>query len=134
MHTCLPAFSLRRHRALAYAWAIVSAASKQAELKAAAGSAAGSRLVLPAQLVGQLEAGSYVLRLTVTNWLGSSASTDFTVTKAALALPQLAIVGGAAQTFAVSAGIRVQTAIELASVCSGAWLCLRGLGFRCGCH
>lgn len=106
-------------RALAYAWAIVSAASKQAELKAAAGSAAGSRLVLPAQLVGQLEAGSYVLRLTVTNWLGSSASTDFTVTKAALALPQLAIVGGAAQTFAVSAGIRVQTAIELASVCSG---------------
>ncbi|PRW57206.1 receptor for egg jelly precursor [Chlorella sorokiniana] len=106
-------------RALTYTWSVVSAASKQAELAAAAAAVTGSRLVLPAQLVGQLDAGGYVLRLTVTNWLGASTSTDLTVAKAAVALPQLAILGGAAQTFSVSAGIRVQTAIELASVCTG---------------
>lgn len=131
-HACpfaliLPASLPARLRALSYAWTVVSAASKQAELEAAAAAATGPRLVLPAQLVGQLAAGSYVLRLTVTNWLGASASTDLTVTKAALVLPQLAIVGGAAQTFSVSSGIRVQTAIELASVCSGALL----VGGRC---
>lgn len=106
-------------RTLTFAWGVVSAASKLDELSAAAAAATGSRLVLPSALVGQMQAGTYVLRLTATNWLGAMASTQHTLTKEAQALPQLAIVGGGAQTFSVSAGIRVQTAIELASVCSG---------------
>lgn len=34
---------------------------------------------------------------------------------------QVAIVGGAQQTFSVAAGIRISTAIELSTVCPGGW-------------
>ena len=59
-------------RALSYAWSMASAASQLTELEAAAAAASGPRLVLPAELVGQLGAGTYSLRLTVTNWLGAT--------------------------------------------------------------
>lgn len=36
-------------------------------------------------------------------------------------LPLVTIVGGAQQTFSISAGINIQTAIDLASVCPGEW-------------
>ena len=48
-----------------------------------------------------------------------AASTTFAFGKVATALPQLAVVGGASQEFSVSAGIRVQTAIDLGTVCPG---------------
>lgn len=143
---------------------MASAASKHAELEAVAAAATGPRLLLPAELVGQLGAGAYSLRLTVTNWLGTTgargtaglggslgwagllgpclcvfcrapphphspatplpfhtlaAAATLAFDKVATALPQLAIVGGPSQAFSVSAGIRVQTAIDLGTVCPG---------------
>ena len=48
-----------------------------------------------------------------------AASTDFVFTKSAAVLPVVAVIGGGDQEFSVSSGIRVQTAIDLATVCSG---------------
>jgi len=70
-----------------------------------------------------LAPGDYTVSLTVTNWLGASDTATLTFTSQAAALPVVAVVGGAQQTFAVAAGIRVQTAIDLSSVCPGKSIC-----------
>lgn len=49
-----------------------------------------------------------------------AGTAQLSFTKEAAALPQVALLGGSEQTFAISAGIRVQTSIELGTVCPGA--------------
>ncbi|KAL4452032.1 hypothetical protein ABPG75_007694 [Micractinium tetrahymenae] len=113
-----PAASLCR--AVSFAWAVTAAASNSTALQQLAASAAGaSRLVLPASLAAALHPGTYTFSLTVTSWLGAADTASFSFTKETAALPVVAVVGGPQQTFSVASGIRVQTAIDLSSVCSG---------------
>ena len=60
-----------------------------------------------------------------------AATADVTFERVATLLPAVAIVGGSDQEFSVASGIRVQTAIDLATVCPGAQLWLAGLA-ACG--
>ena len=48
-------------------------------------------------------------------------------------LPLVAPIGGTKQTFSVATGIRVQTAIDLASVCPGKSVCALPANARCMC-
>lgn len=48
-----------------------------------------------------------------------AASADFAFEKVASVLPVVAVIGGSEQEFSVASGIRVQTAIDLSTVCPG---------------
>ena len=104
-----------------YAWTVLSAAGQAPQLQQLAGNATGSQLSLPAALVAGLPAGDYTFGLSVSNWLGATASTNFTFTKQSLSVPSASILGGASQQFVPSAGAQVQVALDLSSVCPGAW-------------
>ncbi|PSC71100.1 putative DNA-3-methyladenine glycosylase 2 [Micractinium conductrix] len=109
-------------RPVAFSWAVTAATGGRAALDALAAAATTngvSRLVLPAATVAALPAGNYALSLTVTSWLGGTSTAELSFTKLAAALPVVAVVGGASQTFQVANGLRAQTVIDLASVCSG---------------
>lgn len=70
------------------------------------------------------QGGVYTVTLTVTDWLAQTASTTWTFTKAATALPLVQLVGGSQQDFTISQGISVPAQIFLQSVCPGANTCL----------
>ena len=78
-----------------------------------------SRLSLSPTVVAALNADTYTITLTVTNWLAQSASTSITVTKAAAPVPVVSIIGGSTQSFMPSNGLRLSAQVDKSSVCAG---------------
>lgn len=66
------------------------------------------------------QGGTYMVTLTVTDWLAQTAGASWTFVKAATALPLVQLVGGAQQSFTISQGLAVPVQIFLQSVCPGA--------------
>jgi len=78
------------------------------------------RLTIPGALLGQINKGSYTIRLTATNYLGVSGFQEVTFTKAARgSAPVVSVLGGPAQSFQIAKGISVSSALLAASVCPG---------------
>ncbi len=89
---------------------------------------------LTARMCPRRQGGTYMVTLTVTDWLAQTAGASWTFVKAATALPLVQLVGGAQQSFTISQGLAVPVQIFLQSVCPGAPRCLclgsRGAGRR----
>jgi hypothetical protein len=82
-------------------------------------------LTIPAALLSpsstNFPAGSYEVKVAVTNWLGrtqESSAVQFTVEQACSA-PVLSVIGGNSQTFLISQGIKLDSLLDASSVCPG---------------
>jgi hypothetical protein len=81
---------------------------------------ARSILSLPASSVDQLADGTCTLTVTVTNFLGRSATVPLVFTKVGPGTaPVISIVGGTAQSFRIADGVNLASFLEPTSVCAG---------------
>lgn len=81
---------------------------------------AKSILSLPAAIVDQLADGTYTLTVTVTNFLGRSATEKLVFAKVGSGTaPVVSIIGGTAQSFRIADGVKLASFLEPTSVCAG---------------
>lgn len=94
--------------------AVVNEVNKGASLKAR------SLLSLPAASVAQLADGTYTLTVSVTNFLGQSATAKLAFKKVGPGTaPVISIIGGPTQSFKIADGVNLASALEPTSVCVG---------------
>eukprot|EP00887_Chlorella_sp_A99_P005110 scaffold25.g5110.t1 len=86
-----------------FAWTVAHAAGAQAAL--------AQRASMPA--------GNYAFTLTAANWLGAQGSATFSFAKQPGTLPDVSVLGGTEQEFAIASGIRLSAYVDLSSVCPG---------------
>lgn len=85
----------------------------------AAGTAAGSYLLsLPQSSIIQLADGVYTLTVTVSSFLGQSATAKLSFSKVGPGVaPVVSIVGGTSQSFKIADGIKLAAVLDPKSVC-----------------
>jgi len=91
-----------------------------------------AQLILSGTEISALPAGSYVLRAEATNFVRQPSSLKYDFKKqrqVEVKAPAVSILGGKTQTFVISKGIRVTSALIESSLCnrsvSSAWLAMR---------
>lgn len=79
-----------------------------------------SLLSLPAASVALLTDGTYALTVSVTNFLGQSATAKLSFSKVGPGTaPVISIVGGPTQSFKIADGVNLASSLEPTSVCAG---------------
>jgi hypothetical protein len=79
-----------------------------------------SLLSLPAASVALLTDGTYALTVTVSNFLGQSATAKLSFSKVGPGTaPVISIVGGPTQSFKIADGVNLASSLEPTSVCAG---------------
>jgi hypothetical protein len=79
-----------------------------------------SLLSLPAASVALLTDGTYALTVTVSNFLGQSATAKLSFSKVGSGTaPVISIVGGPTQSFKIADGVNLASSLEPTSVCAG---------------
>lgn len=84
----------------------------------------GPRLMISGSKIADIAAGSYTLKLTATNFLGVSDSTQAVFAVVASGdTPVVTVLGGSQQTFQIAHSIMLSSQLLAASVCANKQVC-----------